>query len=338
MAPLGNKRGSASPPPASQIANNQQQRATNPAQNSHNEGHQDDQDKQCANKAHGDSRTVPNNEHVKDDRGSDRNELTSINKASELYTTTSNNNNKQTKSIGQKKDTKKAKNKVENYKSNKNSTTSTTKPYKSLVEELKLFQNSNLLNQQDPLEQLHQQLNELIKDDGNNKIRSTISAQQFKTAIDSSQTSDSNNIGSKHGHHNHQSLSSSNMHLQTTKQAINLSGNGPGGGIRYNNGDNIFTIKKGVLWQQQNYDKFRQRLFSRWKKRYFILTTDYLVCFKRSSSKVGRSEMGKFLYKVSSSRMIFCCCLTQMQFSHFSFPASKWKENPRFDRQVSSQP
>lgn len=59
------------------------------------------------------------------------------------------------------------------------------------------------------------------------------------------------------------------------------------------------TSKKGVLWQQQNYDKFHQRLFSRWKKRYFILTTDYLVCFKRSTSKVGRSEMGKFLYKVS---------------------------------------
>lgn len=52
---------------------------------------------------------------------------------------------------------------------------------------------------------------------------------------------------------------------------------------------NMFTVKKGVLWQQQNHNKFRQKLFSRWKKRYFILTTDYLVCFKRSTSKVGRS-------------------------------------------------
>lgn len=63
--------------------------------------------------------------------------------------------------------------------------------------------------------------------------------------------------------------------------------------------DDSFTIKKGVLWQQQNYDKFHQRLFSRWKKRFFILTTDYLVCFKRTRAKVGRSEMGKFHYKVS---------------------------------------
>lgn len=62
----------------------------------------------------------------------------------------------------------------------------------------------------------------------------------------------------------------------------------------------ISTVKKGVLWQQQQFEKFHQRIFSRWKKRYFILTTDYLVCFKRSPSKVGHSKMGKFLYKVSS--------------------------------------
>jgi len=61
----------------------------------------------------------------------------------------------------------------------------------------------------------------------------------------------------------------------------------------------ISTIKKGTLWQQQNFTKFHQRLFNRWKKRYFILTTHYLVCFSKSSSKLGRSEMGKFLYKVS---------------------------------------
>lgn len=66
--------------------------------------------------------------------------------------------------------------------------------------------------------------------------------------------------------------------------------------------DSSSTIKKGILWQQQSFDKFHQRIFNRWKKRYFILTTDYLVCFKRSSPKVGRSEMGKFLYKVSEQK------------------------------------
>lgn len=52
------------------------------------------------------------------------------------------------------------------------------------------------------------------------------------------------------------------------------------------------TLKKGTLWQQK--DKF----FSRWKERFFILTSDYLACFKKAS-KIGISEMGGFLYKVS---------------------------------------
>lgn len=52
------------------------------------------------------------------------------------------------------------------------------------------------------------------------------------------------------------------------------------------------TLKKGTLWQQR--DKF----FSRWKERFFILTSDYLACFKKAS-KIGISEMGGFLYKVS---------------------------------------
>ncbi|XP_022246793.1 uncharacterized protein LOC111086792 [Limulus polyphemus] len=52
------------------------------------------------------------------------------------------------------------------------------------------------------------------------------------------------------------------------------------------------TIKKGFLWQQ------RDRFFSRWKERYFMLTLDYLACFKRGS-KVGTSEMGSFQYKVN---------------------------------------
>ena len=50
------------------------------------------------------------------------------------------------------------------------------------------------------------------------------------------------------------------------------------------------TVKKGLLWQQ------RDKLFSQWKERYFILTTDYLQCFKKGSSKV--TEMGEFIFKV----------------------------------------
>lgn len=73
--------------------------------------------------------------------------------------------------------------------------------------------------------------------------------------------------------------------------------------LRFPNGkilpDNPTTVKKGVLWQHQSPAKFHQRLFNKWAKRYFILTLDYLNCFKRAAIKVGRSEMGKFLYKVS---------------------------------------
>lgn len=70
----------------------------------------------------------------------------------------------------------------------------------------------------------------------------------------------------------------------------------PGGGIqkKESNGPLLetTTVKKGLLWQQ--WDKF----FSRWKERYFVLTKDYLACFKKES-KVGTSEMGGFLYKVN---------------------------------------
>lgn len=46
-------------------------------------------------------------------------------------------------------------------------------------------------------------------------------------------------------------------------------------------------VRKGLLWQQK--DKF----FSRWKERFFILTDDYLQCFKKENSRI--SEMGSFL-------------------------------------------
>lgn len=177
---------------------------------------------------------------------------------------------------------------------------------KSLVDELKLFQNNQLLNQQDPIQQLQIQLSQMNKgaDDENNNhhshiassaVRQSTPMQHQQNAIDNLQTS-----------------KLQQQQLQTTNndpcQQLAAIGDQPPKllgssqfvvGVQYGNEENIFTVKKGVLWQQQQYDKFHQRLFSRWKKRYFILTTDYLVCFKRSTPKVGRSEMGKFLYKVS---------------------------------------
>jgi hypothetical protein len=59
----------------------------------------------------------------------------------------------------------------------------------------------------------------------------------------------------------------------------------------------MHAIKKGLLWQH------RDRMFSRWKERYFILTRDYLHCFKRASgSGSGKiSEMGQFIFKVNIS-------------------------------------
>lgn len=56
--------------------------------------------------------------------------------------------------------------------------------------------------------------------------------------------------------------------------------------------DASFAIKRGLLWQQ------RDKLFSRWKERYFILTRDYLHCFRRASGTERISEMGQFLFKV----------------------------------------
>ena len=50
------------------------------------------------------------------------------------------------------------------------------------------------------------------------------------------------------------------------------------------------SIKKGLLWQQ------RDKIFSRWKERYFILTRDLLQCFKKETSKI--TEMGGFIFKV----------------------------------------
>ena len=54
--------------------------------------------------------------------------------------------------------------------------------------------------------------------------------------------------------------------------------------------DDDSSLKKGLLWQQ------RDKLFSRWKERYFILTKDYFHCFKKATSRI--TEMGGFIFKV----------------------------------------
>ncbi|KAL7632500.1 UNVERIFIED_CONTAM: hypothetical protein RMT77_017163 [Armadillidium vulgare] len=51
------------------------------------------------------------------------------------------------------------------------------------------------------------------------------------------------------------------------------------------------AMRKGILLQA------RDRLFSRWKERYFVLTKDYLACFRRGTTKY--SEMGSFIFKVN---------------------------------------
>ena len=54
--------------------------------------------------------------------------------------------------------------------------------------------------------------------------------------------------------------------------------------------DHSSTLRKGLLWQQ------RDKLFSSWKERYFILTQDFLQCFKKETSRI--TDMGGFLFKI----------------------------------------
>ena len=66
-----------------------------------------------------------------------------------------------------------------------------------------------------------------------------------------------------------------------------------------NNGNNNSAgsqLKKGILWQQ------RDKIFSRWKERFFVLTNDYLQCFKKGSSRI--TEMGGFIYGLRLSEVI----------------------------------
>ncbi|CAL8071309.1 unnamed protein product [Orchesella dallaii] len=56
------------------------------------------------------------------------------------------------------------------------------------------------------------------------------------------------------------------------------------------------VVKKGLLMQQ------REKMWSRWKERYFILTRDYLHCFRRLRNvyrfQITLSAMGQFIYKL----------------------------------------
>jgi len=54
-------------------------------------------------------------------------------------------------------------------------------------------------------------------------------------------------------------------------------------------------VRRGLLWQQKD------RFFSRWKERFFILTQDYLHCFKKESSRI--TEMGGFIFKCKLSEV-----------------------------------
>ncbi|XP_040581739.1 uncharacterized protein [Lepeophtheirus salmonis] len=56
------------------------------------------------------------------------------------------------------------------------------------------------------------------------------------------------------------------------------------------------TLKKGLLWQQKD------KIFSRWKERFFILTKDYLQCFKKETNS-RLSEMGGFIFKLKLSEV-----------------------------------
>ena len=54
--------------------------------------------------------------------------------------------------------------------------------------------------------------------------------------------------------------------------------------------DKEVIVKKGLLWVQQD------KLFSRWKERFIVLTSRYLQFFKKTTSRI--SEMGAFIMKV----------------------------------------
>ena len=64
--------------------------------------------------------------------------------------------------------------------------------------------------------------------------------------------------------------------------------------------NNSTTLMKGVLWQQ------REKRFSRWKERFFVISNDYLQCYRKGTSKI--SEMGGFIYRIRLSEVSLNFC------------------------------
>ena len=77
----------------------------------------------------------------------------------------------------------------------------------------------------------------------------------------------------------------SSLHNTSIEVGGESSQNANGSGVRSSS-----AVRKGLLWQQ------RDKIFSQWKERYFILTPDYLQCFKKGTSRI--TEMGEFICKV----------------------------------------
>ena len=63
--------------------------------------------------------------------------------------------------------------------------------------------------------------------------------------------------------------------------------------------DKEVIVMKGLLWVQQD------KLFSKWKERFIVLTTHYLQFFKKASSRI--SEMGAFIMKVPKPHIMQVC-------------------------------
>ncbi|CAB4059927.1 unnamed protein product [Lepeophtheirus salmonis] len=92
------------------------------------------------------------------------------------------------------------------------------------------------------------------------------------------------------------------------------------------------TLKKGLLWQQKD------KIFSRWKERFFILTKDYLQCFKKETNS-RLSEMGGFIFKlklsencVNDCRSRSCMKSTEEFWSKKNFQDSPNSSPSNFDR------
>ena len=55
-------------------------------------------------------------------------------------------------------------------------------------------------------------------------------------------------------------------------------------------------MRRGLLWLQED------KLFSRWRERFIVLTNSHLVVHKKAVSRI--SEMGAFLYKVGGGALM----------------------------------